>query len=229
MSDKKPKQSSKLAEREAKNKRDYERLVKKTEQALEHHSPGIWGWLTDKVDDAIDWGKDAIGSVNDWVDEYVWDTSEAEGKVEEAFKDGLDAITNWAKDPVENIPDEIDKGTDSLLDNTEEPLKDADDDINEGADEPEYEAKDDTPDVPPEINIWLDGVIPEIAGTIITGGGGLGMGAQAFFDSIIDIIPAWNASLTLNLDDFVDAGLKLYDVQKRLAQRILELEREGQQ
>ena len=135
MSDKKPKLSSKQAEREAKNKRDYERLAKKLKLALEHHSPGVWDWIEDTIDDVKDWGTDVVDSVNDGFDKYVWDTDQDEGIVEGWVRDTFDIPDKESENFFEEAWDKVwdygedlvDKGKEQL-DNIPDKVKDVIDD-----------------------------------------------------------------------------------------------------
>jgi len=92
----KPKETTK--ERQARNQREYDRLVAEVKFSLEHHSPGLFGWLDDTVDNVSDWLDDGIEWTNDLVDTYIWDTTDKEGNVEK-----------WVRDTL-NIPDQETKG-----------------------------------------------------------------------------------------------------------------------
>ena len=97
MSDKKLKLTKKQIDRLAKNETDYSRLVKKAQQSLEHHSPGLWGWFDDTIDAAVELGKEAVNIVNDAVDKYIWDTSQDEAAIEGWVRDTFDLPDQEAK------------------------------------------------------------------------------------------------------------------------------------
>jgi len=104
---KSPKETT--ADRQARDKLEYERLVKEIEDALEHRSPGLFGWLDDVLDTVADAAGSAWQTANELVDTYVWDTSEDEAAVEawvkEMFDSPYNAVSDFVQDAADNISD----------------------------------------------------------------------------------------------------------------------------
>lgn len=144
------------------NLADYERLKKKVEQALYHHSEGLWGWVADTAEVVSGWVGDAyntvtgeIGdfvsdawdSVNNVIDEYVWDTDEdiavveglvkdtydtVKGVVDEYIWDGDDdvaVVEGWIKDAWNWVTGDADGEIATVVDDIIEGGKDAIDDV----------------------------------------------------------------------------------------------------
>ena len=78
----------KLADRVARNKKDYERLVKQLESTLHHHSPGIWDWLEDTFEDIGDTLGDGWDAFSGWLND-IGDTASS------AAEDARDQVTDF--------------------------------------------------------------------------------------------------------------------------------------
>ncbi|KKK56347.1 hypothetical protein LCGC14_3065420, partial [marine sediment metagenome] len=101
-----------LADRIKRDLADYERLKKKVEEALYHHSDGVWGWVTDTVSDAWEAVTDAASSIASEITSAasdVWDSvTDTASNVESWVTETADTVTSAAADAWGWVNDVVD-------------------------------------------------------------------------------------------------------------------------
>jgi len=83
--------------REAQLQREYEAKLAAIKKPPEHISPGASEWLDDVLNTTRKVVDDAVKTVNDIVDTYIWDTTQKESVLEDWVRDTFDIPDQEAK------------------------------------------------------------------------------------------------------------------------------------
>lgn len=225
MTDKKLSPQEQLKLRQDRDKKELERLIKELKAVLRHHSPGVWEWISDtaaKIGEGItgaaktvyEWGKNATQTVTnalssagskiyDWASNtWKWITgtaSDAGQAISNAVSGAVNEVGNIVSGIAENISDTFsgvaDKGSD-IIEEAKEQIKEK---VKEGAAKTEE--------------------------TIIKVKDNMGISWEGVLASLSRMGDLFDKGLMINLDTYVEDGLKLYSLQKELLKRIFEEEK----
>lgn len=227
MTDKKQSPQDKTAKRRTNNKRKADQLIKKLDSILYHHSPGIWEWVEEqaaKLEDAVASG---VEWINDAVDTYIWDTS-----INEA------AIEHWVRDTF-NIPDQegigfIEEATDRVFDaasDYEETIRERVNEVwnivNETTTNIYESGRDTVTDTYHNITERIQDIINNVAVYIGDIKLQLGVDTESAL-AALGGLPAtitgfgdlFTSLFTLDEKTFVDDGVKLIELQKKLTEAV---------
>jgi len=189
----------------------------------------LWEWLTDTVDSISDGIGEAWEWVNDQVDTYIYDTDEDEAWLEKRVNDVVDTYiwdtTNdqaWLEEWVRDTFDDKDK-------EVKEPINNIYDDINDNFNDNVNDVDDDNKDIWETILEYLRGTGDRISTNVEKTLGYIPDPLEWLLAPILKIIELLTRSSTINLETFIEDGLTIYRLQKELALRIVELEKEVEQ
>jgi len=104
-----PKESTKA--RQARDKREYERLVEEIKSRLEHRSPGLWDWWDKTVDAVKDWAGDA------W-DKVTTTTSNIANTVKDWTSGARDTVTTAVGNVTNKVSDAVSSAWDKVTTTT---------------------------------------------------------------------------------------------------------------
>ena len=206
----------------------------------------MWDWWDDTVDAVSEWVGDAWDTANDWVDEYIWDTSEDEAVVEEWVRETFDVPDESGKGFIGEVNDKVNDLVDTYIWDTGEDEAVVEEWVNDTIEDVDNTVRDALDDARATVGGWITNTYETIQNIIYNITLALGAGWEAFLDALtslpekFDLVfgKPWESSLssvtalpetikgTANIDlaSFVEDGMKLYEVQRQLMERVAEAE-----
>jgi len=202
----------------------------------------MWDWWDKTVEAVSDWSGDAWDRVNKAVDTYVWDTTENEAVAESWVRDTFNIPDQEGKGFVSEAWDKVNEVVDTYVWDTTEKEAVAEGWVRQMYDVPDQEGKgfieEATEKATENITTIIDNTktiiekgrdtvttyydtISETLGDIINNIEiTLGVGLEAAFAALASLPEALVKVFSINLEDFVEDGLKLYAANKALVERI---------
>ncbi|GAI83679.1 unnamed protein product [marine sediment metagenome] len=168
-----------------------------------------WDWINDTVDDAWDWVDDTVDDVWDWVND--------------TFNDIVDNVGGGIGDGEE----EVEKDIDDKEEEVETPIWYCWDDTEVWADDDEYKVNDGTLSGWEAILEWLKAQGDKVSGANAKALDLLPDPMSWLLGPIGMIIDLLQKNQIINPDIFIEQGLAIYRLQKELAIKITELEKEA--
>lgn len=184
-------------------------------------------WITDTAGNIGDALGDGLEWVNDQVDTYIYDSTEEQGFLEKLVSDAVDkggeilrGFLDGAEEPIE---DDLDKKEEEV----KVPIWYIWDDTEIGLDDDAYVVHDDTEGGWEAILKWLSKQGDKVGGANAKALDLLPDPMSWLLGPIGMIIDLLQKNQIINPDTFVETGLAIYRLQKELAIRITELEKEA--
>ena len=187
----------------------------------------MFDWLEDIIDDIGDGIGDAVEWVNDQVDTYIYDSGEDEAWLEEWANNVVDKYIYDADDDQGVLEKLIDDLLDDKDKEVKEPIDDAYVDIDDGFRDDVNDADNDNKDIWQTILDWLSRTGETVSGANATAKEWLPDPMAWLAGPIGAILSILTRNSTIDADTFVESGLALYRLQKELALKITELEKEA--
>jgi len=189
----------------------------------------MWEWLEDTIDSIGDGIDDAVNWVNDQVDTYIYDSTEEQGVLEKLFSDGVDKYIYDADDDVAWLEGLFTLAVDDKDKEVREPIDDAYVDIDDGYRDDKEDVDKDNQDIWDAILDYLKGTGDRISTNTTKALGLIPDQFEWLLAPVLKIIELLTRSSTINTETFIEDGLIIYRLQKELALRIVELEKEVEQ
>lgn len=202
----------------------------------------MWDWWDNTVDAVTDWAGDAWDKVNEVVDTYIWDTTENEAVVESWVRDTFNIPDQEGKGFASEAGEKITDLVDTYVRDTTEKEAAPDEWVQQMYDVPKQEGKGSVEDAWDGVKDWwakgkedadkksaeTDAAVGKVAETLFDDGMApvekgqilLGIGFDAAMAALGGMPEVLAQAFNINLENFVEDGLKLYAANKALVERI---------
>lgn len=182
----------------------------------------MWEWWDNTIAAAGDALKHAWGTVNEWLDTYIWDTSKDEAVVESWVRDTFDIADQEGKGLIGEVWDEVNDWVDFYIWDTDEDVAILEKFIKGIPDDIIPPVVDNLNATSNAIQGSLSKVKEKIEDIIFNITLALGVGWEAMVEALTSLPDTLKNMNSIDLDKFVEDGMKLYEVQRQLALRIQE-------